>query len=86
VIAELGLDAVAQASDVNAVFGSVVGPDLAPHCRCLGVRHGVVYAAVADSAWMQRMQLEKARILHGLRSALGDARARDLRLQIAPLQ
>jgi predicted nucleic acid-binding Zn ribbon protein len=86
VIAELGLDAVSQASDVHAVFGRIVGADLAPHCRCLGVRHGVVYAAVSDSAWMQRIQLEKPRILHGLRAALGDDRARDLRLQIGKLE
>ena len=85
VIAELGLDRVSEAAQLADAFTRAVGEHIAPHCRCQGARHGVVLAAVSDSAWAQRVQLEKPRILHALRAALGDDRARDLRIVIAPL-
>ena len=61
------------------------GPEIAPHCRPDGLRNGTLHARVRDSAWMQRIQLEKPRILERLGEALGEAPPRELRLRIAPL-
>lgn len=82
VLSELGLGAASAALRVLEVWDEVLGPDLAPHCRPEGLRRGAVVARVPDSAWMQRLQLEKLRILEGLRHRLGENAPADLRLRI----
>ncbi len=83
VLAEVGLDRASLAIELLRVWPEAVGPELSPHCSAEGIRRGVVQAAVSDSAWMQRIQLEKPRILARLQAALGPANAVDLRLHIA---
>lgn len=80
----MGLDRVNEGAELLAAWNDVVGPELASHCRPQGMHRGVVHATVPDSAWMQRLQMEKRRVLHGLRDRLGDDRVQDLRLRIAP--
>ena len=58
VLAEVGLDQASLALQLLRVWPDAVGPELAPHCSAEGIRRGVVHAAVSDSAWMQRIQLE----------------------------
>jgi predicted nucleic acid-binding Zn ribbon protein len=85
VLDDLGLDQSASGLRLIQIWDEALGPRLASHCRPDGVRGGVLYARVADSAWMQRIQLEKLRILERLEAALGEPAARDLRLRIGPL-
>jgi predicted nucleic acid-binding Zn ribbon protein len=82
---EVGLGATAQAVNVIRAWDEALGPEFKAHCRPDGVRNGVIHARVRDSAWMQRIQLEKPRIFARLRAALGDAAPRELRLRIGPL-
>ncbi|HTO70232.1 MAG TPA: DUF721 domain-containing protein [Myxococcota bacterium] len=82
---EVGLGATAQAVAVIRAWDEAVGPELRAHCRPDGVRNGIVHARVRDSAWMQRIQLEKPRIFARLRAALGEGAPRELRLRIGPL-
>jgi predicted nucleic acid-binding Zn ribbon protein len=81
VLSDLGLDATAHAVRVLQVWDQALG-ELARHCRPEGIRRGVLHARVPDSAWMQRIQLEKPRILAALESAIGERVATDLRLRI----
>jgi predicted nucleic acid-binding Zn ribbon protein len=81
VLSDLGLDATAQAVRVLQIWDEALG-ELAPHCRPEGIRRGVLHARVPDSAWMQRIQLEKPRILAALASRIGERVATDLRLRI----
>ena len=83
VLRELGLDGASEGARLQRAWDEAVGPELAPHCRAQGLRRGVVYATVPDSAWMQRFQLEKPRILARLRAKLGSDAARELRARIA---
>ncbi len=83
VLRDLGLDSTARAIRVLEVWDEALGPELAPHCRPEGLRHGVLWARVADSSWMQRIALEKPRILAALAEALGEPAASDLRLRIS---
>jgi predicted nucleic acid-binding Zn ribbon protein len=46
------------------------------------LRRGVVHAHVRDSAWMQRMQMEKPRILAAFAKLLGAPEVTDLRLRV----
>ncbi len=85
VLSELGLDATAHAVRVLQVWDKALG-ELAPHCRPEGIKRGVLHARVADSAWMQRIQLEKPRILAALAAALGEPAATDLRLRLGELE
>jgi predicted nucleic acid-binding Zn ribbon protein len=82
VLRDLGLDPAARAIRVLEVWDRALGPELAPHCRPEGIRQGVLWARVPDSAWMQRIALEKPRILAALTEALGEPPAPDLRLRI----
>lgn len=82
---EVGLGATAQAVQVIRAWDEALGPEFRAHCRPDGVRNGVIHARVSDSAWMQRLQLEKPRIFARLRAALGDAAPTQLRLRIGPL-
>ncbi|HXX47371.1 MAG TPA: DUF721 domain-containing protein [Myxococcota bacterium] len=82
---EVGLGATAQAVQVIRAWDEALGPDFRAHCRPDGVRNGVIHARVRDSAWMQRIQLEKPRIFARLRASLGDSAPRELRLRIGPV-
>ncbi len=82
VLGEMGLGATADAVRLLEVWDAALGPELAPHASCEGMRRGVVHAQVRDSAWMQRMQMEKPRILHALGERLGAIELRDLRLRL----
>jgi predicted nucleic acid-binding Zn ribbon protein len=82
---EVGLGATAKAVQVIRAWDEALGPEFRSHCRPDGVRNGVIHARVRDSAWMQRLQLEKPRIFARLRGLLGDAAPSELRLRIGPL-
>jgi len=81
----MGLGATADAVQVIRAWDDALGPEFRAHCRPDGVRNGVIHARVSDSAWMQRVQLEKPRIFARLRAALGDKAPSQLRLRIGPL-
>jgi predicted nucleic acid-binding Zn ribbon protein len=82
---EMGLGATADAVQVIRAWDDALGPEFRAHCRPDGVRNGVIHARVSDSAWMQRVQLEKPRIFARLRAALGEKAPSQLRLRIGPL-
>lgn len=84
VLADLGLDAASGGLRLLEVWDEALGPELAPHCRLDGIRHGVLWAHVTDSAWMQRLQLEKPEILRRLTEALGEPPSREIRLRLGP--
>jgi predicted nucleic acid-binding Zn ribbon protein len=86
VLAELGLTPASHGVRLLQVWDRALGSELAPYCRLEGVRHGTLVARVPDSAWMQRLQLEKPRILERLEELLGEPAAQDLRFRIGPLQ
>lgn len=85
VLNELGLGDTSNAVGLLRVWDSVLGERFAPHCRPDGIRHGVIYARVRDSGWMQRIQLEKSNILARLEEAMGEPIARDLRFRVGDL-
>jgi predicted nucleic acid-binding Zn ribbon protein len=82
---EVGLGATAQAVQVIRAWDEALGAEFRAHCRPDGVRNGVIHARVRDSAWMQRIQLEKPRIFARLRAILGESAPRELRLRIGPV-
>ena len=82
---ELGLDETSKAVRVLELWPDAVGPEMAPHCRPEGIRHGVLHANVRDSAWMQRLQMQKPRILAALEEGLGEPAALDLRLRVGDI-
>ena len=79
---EIGLDEAGDGMRLLKIWDEALGPELAPHCRPDGIRRGVIRARVRDSSWMQRLQMEKPRVLAALRAELGDAASGDLRLRI----
>ena len=86
VLEEVGLSTAARGVRLLRIWDDALGPELAPHCRPEGIRRGVVTASVRDSAWMQRLQMEKPGILERLRAALDSDEDLDLRLRIGPIE
>jgi predicted nucleic acid-binding Zn ribbon protein len=82
VLSDLGLDDSALSVRLIRIWDEALGPAVATHCRPDGVRGDVLYATVPDSAWMQRLQLQKPTILRRLTEALGEPPAADLRLRV----
>lgn len=85
VLDEAGLADASRAVQLLRIWDEALGPELASHCRPVGLSRGVIRARARDSSWMQRIQMEKPRILERLRSALGDPPPQDLRLRIGPV-
>jgi len=86
VLDEIGLGAASSAVRLLRVWDAALGEGFARHCRPDGIRNGVLYARVRDSGWMQRIQLEKPRILARIEEAVGEPLVRDLRLRVGPLE
>ncbi len=85
VLDEVGLGATSVAARLLQVWDGALGEGLSPHCRPDGLRNGIIHARVRDSGWMQRLQLEKPRILARIASTLGGDAARELRFRLGPL-
>jgi predicted nucleic acid-binding Zn ribbon protein len=83
VLSELGLTPAAQGVRVLQVWDEALG-EFAPYCRPDGIRNGTLVARVPDSAWMQRLQLEKPQILGRLEELLGEPVAQEIRFRISP--
>ncbi len=81
VLDDVGLGATSDAVRLVRVWDETLGPLFPANCRPEGLRNGVVVARVRDSAWMQRIQLEKPRILKRLAEALEEP-PHDIRLLI----
>ncbi len=81
----MGLSETSDAVQLLRAWDGALGPELAPHTRCEGLRRGVVHAQVRDSAWMQRVQMEKPRILAALAERVDPIELRDLRLRLGPV-
>ena len=79
---DLGLDATSRHARILQAWDGALGAGLAAHCRPDGVRDGEALGLVPDSAWMQRIQLEKPRILERFRAELGEDAPTGLRLRI----
>jgi predicted nucleic acid-binding Zn ribbon protein len=85
VLEEVGLAEASRGMRLLRIWDAALG-DFAAHCRPDGLRRGLIEARVRDSAWMQRIQLEKPRILARIHELLGpDTDPLDLRLKIGSL-
>jgi predicted nucleic acid-binding Zn ribbon protein len=82
VLAELGLESTSAAFRILEIWDSVVGPEIAKHCRPVAVRRGVLEAEVDSSVWCQQLQMQRPELLSALREALGAAAPSDLRFRV----
>ena len=82
VLGDLGLEAAARAFRVGEIWSEVVGSPGADHSRPVGVRGDVLEIAVDSSVWCQQLQLEKERLMTGLRDRLGDEAPSDIRFRM----
>jgi hypothetical protein len=82
VLDDLGLDDASLQVQILRVWDTALGPLFAPHCRPDGLRRGEIVARVRDSAWMQRISLERPVILARLGTLLGSSAPTALRFRI----
>jgi predicted nucleic acid-binding Zn ribbon protein len=82
VLEDMGLDAAAAAFRVGERWEAAVGPEIAGHCRPVGLRGGVLEVVVDSSVWCQQLQLLRPGILEALRRELGEDAPGDLRLRV----
>jgi predicted nucleic acid-binding Zn ribbon protein len=86
VLEEVGLSEASAGMRLMRAWDEALGPDLSPHCRPEGLRRGVIQALVRDSAWMQRLQMERPRILANLREAVPEEADLAIRFRIGPFE
>ena len=82
VLGELGLDGVAKAHQIGARWEEVVGPQVAAHCRPLGIRGEVLELEVDSPVWSQQLQLRKPELLASLERVFGTDAPREVRFQV----
>jgi len=82
VLGELGLDGVARAHQIGACWEEAVGPQVAAHCRPVGLRGEVLELQVDSPVWSQQLQLRKPELLAALERVLGARAPRELRFQV----
>ena len=82
VLGDLGLDGVALAHRIGAQWAEIVGPEIAAHCRPLGIRAGVLELEVESPVWSQQLQLRKSELLERLAEQFGSEAPRELRFQV----
>jgi predicted nucleic acid-binding Zn ribbon protein len=82
VLGDLGLDAVARAQRIGAIWESAVGAPVAAHCRPLGMRGDVLELEVDSPVWSQQLQLRKPELLAALERVLGSGAPRELHFQV----
>ncbi|MBJ21618.1 MAG: DUF721 domain-containing protein [bacterium] len=82
VLGDLGLDGVALAHRIGSRWEEIVGPQIAAHCRPLGIRGGVLELEVDSPVWSQQLQLRKPELLARLEDDLGKEAPRELRFQV----
>ncbi len=82
VLASIDLDLAASSAAIGDNWTAIVGPEVAEHCRPVGVKAGVLHADVDSSVWCQQLQLRSPEILSALKDFLGSAAPTDLRLRV----
>ncbi len=82
VLGELGLDGVALAHRIGSEWPEIVGPQVAEHCRPLGLRAGVLEVEVDSPVWSQQLQLRKPELLDKLRVRYERQAPREVRFQV----
>ena len=82
VLGDLGLDGVAQAHEIGSQWAEIVGPQIASHCRPLGIRGPVLELEVDSPVWSQQLQLRKTDLLRRLAERLGPGVQSELRFQV----
>lgn len=82
VLGDLGLDGVALAHRIGSEWPTIVGPQVAAHCRPLGIRGGVLELEVDSPVWSQQLALRKPELLEKLAQTFGDEAPRELRFQV----
>lgn len=82
VLGDLGLEGVALAHRIGEQWAEIVGPQIAAHCRPLGIRGGVLELQVDSPVWSQQLQLRKPELLSKLAEHLGSDAPRELRFQV----
>jgi len=82
VLGDLGLDGVARAHRIGAIWEQAVGAQIAAHCRPLGLRGEVLELEVDSPVWSQQLQLRKPELLAALERSLGAEAPRELRFQV----
>jgi len=85
VLGELGLDGTALILRIAGRWEEVVGVEAARHARPHLIQAGVLEVRVDSSVWCQELQLQRARILGGLRRIFGEEAPQELWLRLGPL-
>ena len=82
VMDDLGLEGATRVMRVAEQWESVVGAEIARHCRPTALRGEVLEATVDSSVWCQQIQLRTPEILAALKASLGEDAPSDLWLRV----
>lgn len=81
-LAACNLDLAAPIARIGDDWTSIVGGEIAAHCRPIGMKGGVLQVDVDSSVWCQQLQLRSPEILAALRRHFGTVAPEDLRFRV----
>jgi predicted nucleic acid-binding Zn ribbon protein len=82
ILSGIDLAPAALSAEIARRWEEIVGPEVAAHCRPVGLKGEVLHAEVESSVWCQQLQLRTPEILVALRGAVGDSAPTALRLRV----
>ncbi|MBW2273430.1 MAG: DUF721 domain-containing protein [Deltaproteobacteria bacterium] len=82
ILSGIDLAPAARSAEIARRWEEIVGPEVAAHCRPVGLKGEVLHAEVESSVWCQELQLRSPEILAALRGAIGDSAPTALRLRV----
>jgi len=78
----IDLAPAALSAEIARRWEEIVGPEVASHCRPVGLKGEVLHAEVESSVWCQQLQMRTPEILQALRGAMGESAPTALRLRV----
>ena len=82
ILSGIDLAPAALSAEIARRWEEIVGPEVAAHCRPVGLKGEVLHAEVESSVWCQELQLRSPEILAALRGVIGDSAPTALRLRV----
>ena len=85
ITARYGIGSRKSNDQLQGLFDSIVGVELANHCRVNGLSRGVIEVLVSNSAVSQQLSFKKHEIVNHIKKNLPNEKIRDLRFRSGPL-
>ena len=82
----LGMEGRLQEIDIRRVWPAAVGRSVAEHAQPVRLEGGRLLVHVSDSAWLQRLSMQRRDLARNVNQYLDQSAVKDVRFRIGPLE